>query len=110
MTDNGDNGLPPILADWIKERGFDACDWFPVPASKIRKVPGQDAYRFGQVVLVRLSLGPGKSNRASQSQETRYYAAIQLVARPGQLRGKSVGYWLALPPSVKPPTEQEERK
>jgi hypothetical protein len=64
-----DNTVPRLLASWIKERGFDVCDWLPVPANKVRKIPGKDAYRFGQLVLVRLSLPKAsETNGASQSQ------------------------------------------
>jgi hypothetical protein len=102
MKENTEDMVPPpaLLAAWIKERGFDACDWLPVPANQVRKISGRDAYRFGKIVLVRLLLGEAQDATDPDQSRTRYYAAIHLSTPPGQLRGKAVGYWLAVTASA----------
>jgi hypothetical protein len=74
--------IPEVLADWIKQRGFDVCPWKSAPAGT-RKVVGKDAWRFGTVVLFRVPLDVCPSG-------VRYYAAIHQRAE----HRKAVGYWL----------------
>lgn len=109
--DRGTTPLPPLLAAWIKERGFDACDWLPVPVHQVRKIRGRDAYRFGKIVLVRPLLGEaqGTSDHPEQAQ-TRYYVAIHLTTPPRQTRGKAVGYWLVVKAPVAPTTTTRRKR